>query len=89
MGDLQAHLPPPHWVFSSFWPKMAWYSRPTIPIHPILPPSDFLLFPCMKEVLKGKHFVDVEEVKQNTEEALKGIKIEFKNCFEQGKKTSR
>ena len=37
-----------------------------------------------KKVLKGKYFTDVEEVKQKTTEALKGIKIdEFKNCFEQ------
>ena len=33
--------------------------------------------------VKGKHFADVEEVKQKTAEALRGIKIkEFKNCFE-------
>ena len=38
----------------------------------------------MKKVLNGKHFVDVEEVKQKTVEAPKGIKInEFKNYFEQ------
>ena len=36
----------------------------------------------MKRVLKGKYFVEVEDVKQNTAETLKGIKIsEFKNCF--------
>ena len=41
----------------------------------------------MKKVLKGKHFADVEEVKQKTAGALKGIKMEeFKNCFEQWKK---
>ena len=41
----------------------------------------------MKKVLKGKHFADVEEVKQKTTEALRGIKIdEFKNCSEQWKK---
>ena len=41
----------------------------------------------MKNVLKGKHFADVEEVKQKTAEALKGIKIdESKNWFEQRKK---
>ena len=40
----------------------------------------------MKKVLKGKHFANVEEVKQKTAEALKGIKIDkFKNCFEQWK----
>ena len=37
----------------------------------------------MKKVLKGKHFANVEEVKQKMAEAPKGIKInEFKNCFE-------
>ena len=36
----------------------------------------------MKKVLKGKPFADVEEVKQKTAEALKGIKIdEFKTVF--------
>ena len=41
----------------------------------------------MKNVLKGKRFADVEEVKQKTAEALKGIKInEFKTRFEQWKK---
>ena len=41
----------------------------------------------MKKVLKGKHFVDMKEVKQKMAEALKGIKMnEFKNCFEQWKK---
>ena len=40
----------------------------------------------MKKVLKGKHFADVEEVKQKTE-VLKGIEInKFKNCFEQWNK---
>ena len=49
--------------------------------------SDFFLFPWLKKVLKGKHFANVEEVKQKTTESLKDIKIdEFKNCFEQWKK---
>ena len=40
----------------------------------------------MKTFLKGKHFADVEEVKQKMAEALKSIKIhKFKNCFEQWK----
>ena len=41
----------------------------------------------MKKVLKGKHFADVEEVKQKTAEALKGIKIdEFKTVLSSEKK---
>ena len=43
----------------------------------------------MKKLLKGKYFVDVEEVKQKKTEALKGIKIdEFKNYSEQWKNFS-
>ena len=62
--------------------------------HPHAPPSLFtrsfpkrhFLSSWMKKILKGKHFVDVEEVKQKTAEALKGIKInKFKNCSEQWK----
>ena len=42
----------------------------------------FCLFPGMKKVLKGKHFADVEEVKQKTIEAPKGINIDkFKNFW--------
>ena len=60
---------------------------PLPPSSPDVTLSNFFLFPWMKKVLKGKHFADVEEVKQKTVEVLKGIKIEkFKNCFEQGKK---
>ena len=43
----------------------------------------------MKEVLKGKHFADVEEVKPKPAEALKGFKSEFEefiSCFEQWEK---
>ena len=54
---------------------------------PCLPPPATSLFFCFsgwKKVLKGKCFVDVEEVKQKMAEALKSIKIdEFRNCFVQ------
>ena len=41
----------------------------------------------MKNVLKGKDFADVKEMKQKTAEVLKGIKIDkFKNCLKQWKK---
>ena len=41
----------------------------------------------MKKVLKGKLFANVEQVKQEMAEVLKGIKIdEFKNCSGQQKK---
>ena len=60
------------------------------PYSPDLTLSNLIfLFPGMKNVLKGKCFADVEEVKQNMTEAQKGTKInEFKHCFEQwGKKS--
>ena len=57
------------------------------PPYSDLTPSDFISFPQMKKVLKGKCFADVEEVKWKTAEALKGLKIrEFKNCFKQWEK---
>ena len=87
MDDLGAHLPTPHWVFNSFWPKTAWPPCPTLPTHPISLQVTFSFSPWMKKVLKGKCFVLVEEVKQKMAEALKGIKInEFKNCFVQWEK---
>ena len=58
---------------------------PHPPYSPDLIPNWLFLFPWMKEVLKGEHFADVEEVKQEMAEALKGIKIEeFKNCLSSG-----
>ena len=51
---------------------------------PISHPPYSLHLSLDEKVLKRKRFADVEEVKQKTTEALKGIKIdEFKNCFEQ------
>jgi hypothetical protein len=41
----------------------------------------------MKKVLKGKHFADVEEVKEKIMEALKGITLqEFQHHFEKCKR---
>ena len=41
----------------------------------------------MKNVLKGKHFADVAEMKQKIAEALKGIKTDkFKTGLSRGKK---
>ena len=58
---------------------------PHPPYSPDPAPSKVLfLFPWMKPVLKRKHFAYVQEVKQKTAEALKGIKInKLKNGFEQ------
>ena len=54
--------------------------------HPVysldLAPSDFFLFPKIKEILKGRHFDD-DDIRNNTTAALKAIpQNQFQNCFE-------
>ena len=46
-------------------------------------PSDFFLFPKLKEILKGRHFDDIDDIRSNTTAALKAIsQNQFQNCFE-------
>jgi len=50
---------------------------------PDLAPSDFFLFPKMKEILKGRHFDDIDDMKNTTTAALKAIpQNQFQNCSE-------
>jgi len=50
---------------------------------PDLAPHDFFLFPNVKEILKGKHFGDIDDIRSNTTAALKAIsQNQFQNCFE-------
>ena len=50
---------------------------------PDLAPSDFSLFPKIKEILKGRHFDDIDDFRSNTTAALKAIpQNQFQNCFE-------
>jgi hypothetical protein len=52
---------------------------------PDLAPSDFFLFPKMKEILKVRHFGDIDDISSNTTAALKAIpQNQFQNCFEGG-----
>jgi len=49
---------------------------------PDLSPNDFFLFPKIKEILKGRHFDDIDDIRSNTT-ALKTIpQNQFQNCFE-------
>ena len=85
MGDLQAHLLTLHWVFSCFWPKMAWPPCTTLFIHPM--PQATVFFPRWKKSSKGNILPMWK--KQKTAEVLRGIKMDkFKNYFEQWKKVS-
>jgi hypothetical protein len=53
------------------------------PNSPDLAPNDFLLFPKIKEILKGRHFDDTDNIRINMTGALKvKPKNQFQNCFE-------
>ena len=59
----------------------------TVLEHPVysrgLASSDFFLFPKIKEILTGRHFDDVDDIRNNTTAALKAIpQNQFQNCFE-------
>jgi len=48
-----------------------------------LDPSDFFLFPKIKEMLKGRHFDDIDDIMSNKTAALKAIpQNQLQNCFE-------
>jgi hypothetical protein len=40
------------------------------PSTPDLAPSDFILFSKIKEILKGRHFNDIDDIRSNTIAAL-------------------
>ena len=59
----------------------------TVLEHPAYSPdlahSDFFLLPKIKEILKGRHFDDIDDIRSNTTAALKAIpQNEFQNHFE-------
>ena len=59
----------------------------TVLEHPAYSPdlasNDFLLFPKIKEILKGKHFDYIDDIRSNTMVALKAIpQNQFQNYFE-------
>jgi len=48
-----------------------------------LAPSAFLLFPKIKEILKGRHFDDNDVIRSDTTAALTAFpQNQFQNCFE-------
>jgi len=48
-----------------------------------LAPDDFFLFPKIKEILKGRHLDDNDDIRSNTRAALKATpQNQFQNCFE-------
>ena len=87
---------PAHTVLSAwqFLTKSGMTPMPRSPYSLDISPSNFFvcLFPQMKNVLKGKRFADMEEVKQTNKkmaEELKSIKInESKTVLSSGKNVS-
>jgi len=50
---------------------------------PDLPSNDFFLFPKIKEILKGRHFDDIDDIMSNSMAAVKAIpRNQFQYCFE-------
>jgi transposase len=43
------------------------------PYSPGLAPNDFFLFPKIKEILKGRHFDDIDDIRSYMSAALKVI----------------
>jgi hypothetical protein len=52
------------------------------PYSPDLAPKDLFLFPKIKEILKGRHFDNIDDIRINMTGALKEIPHQFQNCFE-------
>jgi hypothetical protein len=53
------------------------------PCSPDLAPSDISLLPKIKEILKGMHFDDFDDIRSNTAAVPKAIpQNQFQNCFE-------
>ena len=51
---------------------------------PDLAPSYLISVPKIKEMLKGRHFDDPDDIRSNTTAALKAIpRDQFQNCFEE------
>jgi len=49
---------------------------------PDLATSDFFLVPKLKEILKGRHFDDIDDIRSNTTAALKDFpQNQFQNYF--------
>jgi hypothetical protein len=54
------------------------------PYLPVLTQNDSILFLKVKDILKGRHFDDIDDIKNNTT-ALKPIpQNQSQNCFEGG-----
>ncbi|PNF22126.1 hypothetical protein B7P43_G06802 [Cryptotermes secundus] len=71
---------------SVFFSKLSFHNIIVLkypPYSPDLAPCDFYIFPKIKSVLKGTHFLPVEDVKAKTTEILNSLsESDLQNCFE-------
>ncbi|KYQ49726.1 hypothetical protein ALC60_11199 [Trachymyrmex zeteki] len=57
------------------------------PYSPDITPCDFYLFPKIKNIIRGEHFVDVNTIKRKTTKLLKELtKEDMQHCFQEWKK---
>jgi [histone H3]-lysine36 N-dimethyltransferase SETMAR len=57
------------------------------PYSPDLAPCDFYLFPKVKNIMRGEHFVDVDTIKRETTKLLKELtKEDMQHCFQEWEK---
>jgi len=58
------------------------------PYSPDLAPCDFYLFPKVKNIMRGVHFVDVDTIKRETTKPLKELtKGDMQHCFQEWEKS--
>jgi transposase len=58
------------------------------PYSPDLAPCDFYLFPKVKNIMRGVHFVDVDTIKRETTKPLKELtKEDMQHCFQEWEKS--
>ncbi len=69
--------------FASFWPKKNVTVFHCPPYSPDLALTDYFLIPKLKLQLKGRHFVDIQNIQKNVTDVLKGIlEMDFKHSSE-------
>ena len=57
------------------------------PYSPDLAPCDFYLFPKVKNIMRGEHYVDVDTIKRETTKLLKELtKEDTQHCFQEWEK---
>jgi transposase len=57
------------------------------PYSPDLAPCDFYLFPKVKNIMRGEHFVDADTIKRETTKLLKELTEEdMQHCFQESEK---